>query len=145
MADPLTVVGAAASCMSVVELLGKSISRTYKLLSQWKDADLELYSLVTQLVSLKAALDKIKAWTESDVAASHHQLIMDLDSSVTCCGVLVNKIDVFLSELAQKPGQALNMSAKGKLLLGNKSLDDTQKMLERQTNSLSLLLNACHL
>lgn len=145
MTDPLTFIGAAASCMSIVELLGKSISKAHKLITQWKDADLEFYSLVAQLVCLKAALDKIKAWTESDVATSHHQLIMDLDSSVACCGVLVSKIDAFLSELARKPGQALNVSAKGKLLLGNRSLDDTQKMLERQTNALNLLLNACHL
>ncbi|KAI9683519.1 MAG: hypothetical protein M1822_006059 [Bathelium mastoideum] len=145
MADPLTVIGAASSCISVIEPLGKSISTAHKIRGQWKDADLEFYNLVTQLVSLKAALSKIKAWTESDAAASHHQLTMDLDSSIACCRVLVNKINAFLSELAQKPGQALNVSAKGRFLLGNKSLNDTQKMLERQINALSLLLNVCHL
>lgn len=145
MADPLVIIGAAASVVSIIDVLARSISTVRELRDQWKDADFTILNLVAQLTALKAALTKIKEWTDTELAEAHHQLIMDIDDSVACCRILVGKVDTLLSELQQKPNGTLDWLARAKLLLGSKSMDDLQKMIERQTCALTLLLTACNL
>jgi len=43
-------------------------------------------NFITQLNSLKAALNKIGEWINSDLAdvPQHHQLVIDLKDSITC-------------------------------------------------------------
>lgn len=83
MAEALAIIGAAASVVSIIDVLSRSITTVRGLRDQWTDADLTVHNLLTQLTAFKAALTKIKEWTDSDVAETHHQLKIDLDDSVT--------------------------------------------------------------
>ena len=60
MADPLNVIGAAASVASIVELLGKTIRGLHTLHSCWKEADFTFSNLISQLTALKVALSNLQ-------------------------------------------------------------------------------------
>lgn len=70
----------------------------------------------------------------------HHQLVMDLGVSVTCCTMLVSKFDSEVSELQQDENNGLDSKSKMKFMVKNGTLEELQKMVERQTSALTLLL-----
>jgi hypothetical protein len=145
MAETLAVLGAAASVVSIIDSLARSIVTLRELRDQWNDAELTLHNLFTQLIAFKAALTKIKEWSDSDDVEAHHQLKMDLDDSVTWCWTLAGLVDKLLSELRQNPTEKLDRIAKAKFLFESRAMEDLQKMIDRQTNALNLLLSACNL
>lgn len=144
MADPLTIVGSAGAICNIVDVVGKSISALNELRTRWKDSDLIFLSLVSQLVSLRAALEKVRAWSESEEQQLHHQLIMDLDVCIACCKLLIIKLDEFISSLDQPTSKSLDATAKARVVFRVSSLEGIQKLLERQTNALVLILTACN-
>jgi len=144
MADPLTIIGAAASVANIVELLGKTVSTLHTLLSRWKEADFTFINLIAQLTALKAALSKLQEWMDTDMDEPHHQLVMDLEASVTCCRMLVRRMDSEVEDLQQNSGTGLDAQNKIKLVVKNGTLEELQKMVDRQTSALTLLLTVCN-
>ncbi|KAK1831520.1 hypothetical protein QBC39DRAFT_258822 [Podospora conica] len=141
--DPCTILGAAGALANVIDVLGKTLRGINDLRCQWRDADLSILTLESQLSALGSALVKIKQWTESSEGEIHHQLVMDLDSSVACCHVLVSKIDAEVSQF-RFSNNILQASSRFRLLLKTKDFEKIQVMLERQTGALGLLLIACN-
>ena len=144
MADPLTIIGAAASVAGIVELLGKTVTVLHTLHSRWKDADFTFINLIAQLTALKAALSKLQEWMDTDMDEPHHQLVMDLEASVTCCRMLVRRMDSEVEDLQQNSGTGLDAQNKIKLVVKNGTLEELQKMVDRQTSALTLLLTVCN-
>lgn len=141
--DPCTILGAAGALANVIDVLGKTLRGINDLRCQWRDADLSVLTLESQLSALGTALVRIKQWTEASDGEIHHQLVMDLDSSVACCRLLVNKIDAEVSQFRYSNNMLL-ASSRFKLLLKTKDFEKVQVMLERQTGALGLLLMACN-
>ncbi len=81
---------------------------------------------------------------DSDIDEPHHQLVMDVEASVTFCRMLVRRIDTEVEDLKQNIGMGLDAQNKIKLLLKNGSLEELQKMVDRQTSALTLLLTICN-
>ncbi|KAF2878518.1 G-protein alpha subunit-domain-containing protein [Massariosphaeria phaeospora] len=144
MADPISVIGAVGAICNIIDVVGKVTLAVNDLREKWKDADLTFLSLASQLTALRIALTKIQEWMDSDLQVIHHQLVMDLDVSLSCCKVLVDKIDTLLSEIGRATNTPLDFNGKAKLIFGNRNLNDVQKLLERQTSALTLLLTACN-
>lgn len=69
---------------------------------------------------------------------------MDLEITITCCKILVEKLDAFVSSLEQEKSQELGVSDKLKIMFGNRDIEDMLKLVDRQTGSLNLLLTACN-
>jgi len=144
MAEAIAVIGTAGSVANVIDVLSNTIATIRELRNEWKEADLTFLCLVSQLAALRAALTKIKEWADVDIPDLHHQLVMDLDTSMSCCRILISKIEGRISELHQTPDEKLDFSSKMKIVFGSKGMDDLQKSIERQTNALTLLLVACN-
>jgi hypothetical protein len=144
MADPISIIGTFGAAANIVDVIGKTISTIRELRDEWKEADLTFLSLAAQLTALKAALTKIKEWMDNEFGDPHHQLVMDLDVSMSCCRMLIGKIDLLLSKLHHTADETLDFSSKVKLVFGNKNIDDVQKLIEQQTSALTLLLTACN-
>jgi hypothetical protein len=124
--------------------VGQIIVAIRDLQSDWSDTDLTFLSLASQLSALRLALTKIEEWLCIDTGDAHHQLVMDLDASINCCTVLLAKLQDLVDSLRQKENKVLDFQSKLKLVFGKKSIDDIQKLLQHQTNALSLLLAACN-
>ncbi|MCJ1414340.1 hypothetical protein MMC32_000666 [Xylographa parallela] len=144
--DPATIVGTAAAVADIVGIIIKTIKVLRDLHNRWKDADLTIVNLMAQLTSMKAALNKISEWISSDLAdvPQHHQLVLDLQDSVTCCTALVKSMDGQISKLDWTTDNTLDLSSRIKLVFENKASKDFQKFIKRQTSALTLLLTACN-
>jgi len=143
MAEAIVVVGAVASIVQIINVITKSINCLSDIRSQWKNADLACLSLAAQLTTLRAALTKIHEWMDDSLGAAHHQLVMDLDVSISCCNLLILKIDSLLPDLTELTESKPDFPSKMKVLFGSRNIDEAQKLIERQTSALGLLLSAC--
>lgn len=74
----------------------------------------------------------------------HHQLVMDLDASVTCCRMLVRRTDSEVEGLHQNSRAGLDAQSRLKLVIKNGTLEELQKMVDRQTSALTLLVVVCN-
>jgi hypothetical protein len=124
MTDHLTIIGAAASIASIVELLGKTVGGLHALHGRWREADLKFTNLIAQLTALKAALSKLQEWMDTDIDEPHHQLVMDLESSVTCCWMLIRRIDSETNNLQLNNATGLDYRSKIKLVTKNGTLEE---------------------
>jgi len=144
MAEALAIIGSLGAICNLVDVIGKVVSLINDLVSKWEDAELTLLSMASQLIALRAASTKIREWMERGLGDAHHQLIMDLDVSIKCCQLLINKIESFFLELDASSGKSLEVRQKFKIIFGSAGPENIQKMIERQTSALTLLLTACN-
>ena len=144
MADPISIIGATASVLSIIDVLAKTIGAIHSLRGQWKDADMALLSLNSQLSALRAALGKIKEWMESSIEEIHHQLVLDLGTSITCCEILASRVYGLLTNLQKTSNGKLATAAKARFVFKSSEMTGLQKMIDRQTSTLTLLLTACN-
>src|ERR1700712_2193167 len=144
MSEAIAVIGTVGAVANIIDILGKTISAISELRDEWKEADFTFLCLISQLTALRAALTKIQEWMDMEIADPHHQLVMDLSTSMVSCRVLISKLDGRISQLRQSTDKTLDFSSKIKLIFGSKGMDELQKMIERQTNVLTLLLVACN-
>ena len=142
MADPITIFSTAGAAASIVAALGSTIEAFQKAFLEWKDADFTIHTWITQLTTLRAAVNKILEWLTGETEL-HHQLIMDLDGSLSCCQTMIRKMDSKLSYLGVNDS-GLDNVGKIKLLFSSKSMDHLQRKIEQQINGLTLLLTACN-
>jgi hypothetical protein len=144
MADPLSVIGAVSAVAGLIDSVSRIISSLRDLHDRWKDANFTILNLITQLAALKAALNKIQEWVESDFAEQHHQLAMDLDLSMNCCRMLIEKMDSHVSELRWAVKGNLDIGSRLKVMFGSMASENLNKVIERQISALTLLLTACN-
>jgi hypothetical protein len=143
MADPITITGTAGAVANIIDVISKTIKSLRDLHNRWRDADFTVLNLIAQLTALKAALGKILEWIDSDLAEQHHQLVMDLDLSMTCCKMLIAKMDAQVSEFHRTADDVLDVGSKIKVVFGARANEDLQKVIERQISALTLLMTAC--
>jgi hypothetical protein len=147
MVDPLTFIGAAASIVGIVEALAKTVSTLHELHNRWKEADFTFVGLIAQLTALKAALTKLQGWMDAGLDEGqdpYHQLVIDLELNIACCKMLVHKMDAEVLELYQNADNRLDSQSKVKLIVKNGTFEGLQKMVDRQTSALTLLLTVCN-
>jgi hypothetical protein len=144
-ADPISIIGAVGAVANIIDVVTKSIKHISELRDRWKNADLTLLSLASQLTALRGALSKIRSWIETDLNGDpHHQLVLDLDISIKCCHLLARKIETLVGDLSLDPDKPRNFSNIIKQVFNGRSIDDVQRLIEQQTSALTLLLTACN-
>jgi hypothetical protein len=57
----------------------------------------------------------------------HHQLVMDLKASVTCCKMLTQKMDSEISELYRSSDNTVTSQSKVKLMVKNGTLEECRR------------------
>ena len=124
--------------------ISKVVGIIRDLQARWGEADLALLSLASQLTALRAATTKIQEWIDQDLQDNHHQLVMDLDVSISCCKLLMDNIESFFTNMAQLTEKPLDLRDKFKAVFGSSGPENVQKLIEHQTSALTLLLTACN-
>jgi hypothetical protein len=143
--DPVSIIGTAGAVANIIDVVAKAINTIRELAAEYKEADLRFLCLASQLTALRAAFDKIYEWIDSDLVGDpHHQLVMDLDVSMSCCRLLVGNIEAMLTELRKEDDGKLDVTSKVKLIFSKKNINGLQKLIEQQTGALTLLLTACN-
>ncbi|KAF5625049.1 GNA-3 g alpha subunit GNA-3 [Fusarium sp. NRRL 52700] len=144
MADPISIIGTAGAIANIIDVLTKTITTVCEMRQAWKIADLAVFAFENQLSLLKLALFEIQKWTESRFREQSHQLVMQVDSCVTCCRLLIAKIDGEVSQLQKTTAGDLELSSKLSFLFKTKDMEQIQRMVDQQTHTLTLLLSACN-
>lgn len=144
--DPITIIGTVGAVANIVDLIDKTLASLWTLHDNWKNADFTILSLISQLGSLKAALNKISEWISSDLDGNpqHHQLIIDLEDSITCCKMLIKSMDARLSKTGWNSENKLDIGSRIRILFEDKAINNFQMFIDRQTSALQLLLTACN-
>jgi len=142
--EPLSIVGAVSSIVTIVEVATRCISSLRALQQRWTGADWTVNLLVGQLVTLKAALDQIREWSAENLSTEpqHHQLVMDLDTSLESCRILISVIDSHVSSLEWDEADTLTFESKAKAVWKDQRIQDCMNHLHHQTAALNLLLTA---
>ncbi|EXL94961.1 hypothetical protein NOF04DRAFT_11123 [Fusarium oxysporum II5] len=144
MADPLSIIGTAGAIANIIDVLTKTITTVCDMRQAWKVADLSVFAFESQLNLLKFALCEIQKWTESRSNDQSHQLVMQVDSCVTCCRLLIGKIDGQVSQFQKTVAGDLELGSKLSFLFKTKDMEQIQRMVDQQTHTLTLLLSACN-
>jgi hypothetical protein len=144
MAEVLGVIGAVGAIVNIIDATTKVISAIGEVRAKWKDADLTLLSLASQLSAFRAALRRIHEWVGSELPEAHHQLVMDLDETLSFCDILIKRIEALFTDWESLVTQPTATGTRWKITFGNKGLDNMLVLVERQTNALTLLLTACN-
>ncbi|KAF5975484.1 GNA-3 g alpha subunit GNA-3 [Fusarium coicis] len=144
MADPLSIIGTAGAIANIIDVLTKTITTVCDMRQAWKIADLSVFAFENQLNLLKFALFEIQKWTESRSCEQSHQLVMQVDSCVTCCRLLIGKIDGEVSQFQKTTAGDLELGSKLSFLFKTKDMEQIQRMVDQQTHTLTLLLSACN-
>ena len=83
-------------------------------------------------------------WIDEDLKDSYHQLVIDLGVSISCCKLLLGRINDMIDELNEGDDGDLGRISKLRLAFSSNNIDRIQKALEQQTAALTLLLTACN-
>lgn len=145
--DPVSIVGLAASIVNIIGMVTKFLKALNELRLRWAEADMTFILLITQLGTLKAALDQIAEWIASNLAADphqHYQLIIDLGNALSCCKTLIALMDRHISKLKRDnlTDHPISFEDRVRIALKDGAIKDCLIHLSNQTNALNLLLAA---
>ena len=142
--DPVSVIGLGASIIGITDVVTRTLSALRQLQQRWKTADVTVGLLVSQLTTLKAALNQISDWVNQRLegAIQHHQLVMDLESSMQSCNLLVSLMDSYISELNFDEKNSLVFESRAKAVLQAGQVKECVSHLNNQATALNLLLTA---
>lgn len=142
--DPASIIALAGSAISIVDVIGRSLSFLLELQTKSRNANLTVSLLIGQLSTLKAALNQISEWITTSLVGvpRHEQLIADLDVSLEACKVLVLLLDDRIFHLKSSLTSQVAAVAKAHFLWEEKGMNDYLNLLNNQINALNLLLTA---
>lgn len=144
MAEVIAVISTAGALANIIDVVRKSIASINNLRNSWKEAELALLCLETELEVLKTGFVKIQEWVDSDDADLHHLLVMDLDKSMTCCRLVMSRLEDELSKIQRHPDSNLSFSSKARSVFGKKGIEELEKLIQRQATALTFLLTVCN-
>ena len=132
--NPAKAAGTGGTITDIIEVITNSIAMLRNLQNQVIGVDLIVSSITGQLTALKVALANIREWVDLESIETHHQLVIDLGDTLSCCGILKDRLNAEVSKL-QAEG-----FAQTKTIFSGNTMENLQGMIERQTSALSLLI-----
>ena len=146
--DPASVIALAGSVLSIVDVIARNVTALSTLQAKYRNADLNVFLLIGQLSTLKAALGQIAEWMKFEhltAQSEHLQLFEDLGVAVNGCQVLIMILDERVVQLANKDGSdSLNVKSKIAFLWEEQEMNMYVTHLNNQVVALTLLLSAVH-
>lgn len=142
--DPISMIGVVGSVVRIVDVISKNVHFLCCLQTKYRKADLTLSLLIGQLSTLKAALNQISEWIDSELnTPKHEQLVEDLTTALHGCHVLISLLDARVDEFHQDEiTKKLSPLDKVALLWEESETKEYLTHLNNQINALNLLLTA---
>jgi len=140
--DPVSILGAAASAVTITQLCTEGLNALLLFQKRYKNADLTVRLLITQLSTLRTALSQISEWVESRVHDALTHVLSDLTTSLDGCRFLIETLNDRLSRLEYNRHKALSMRRKAQTIWGEKERSDFLSLLSHNIAALQLLLTA---
>lgn len=138
--EVVTILGAAASVATVVEVSASCINKLLDLRAKHKLSDMNVQVSVAQLATLKAALTQISAWTCEDTGLIPYHLGTDLNLSLSSCKTLVDGLNGHLSQIRIDGIATPSFGRKAKFLMNGREWSHLQTLLSHQISAIQLFL-----
>lgn len=140
--EAISLIGFASSVLSIVDIVTRTIIHLRDLQSRWKAVSLTVKLLLGQLTVLKAALTRISEWISTGLigVVQHYQLVIDHETSLESCNILLSYIHEHLSRLRLSEAGNLSIEARIKVAFEDGALKNLNGHINNQTNALNLLL-----
>ena len=105
----MEIIGITGSIFGMVDIIARSVSYLIELRATYNRADLKITLLISQLSTLKIALERISSWIETRQTniPEQQQLADDLTVSMEGCKVLIMLLDERICRL--KRSEAANL------------------------------------
>ncbi|PGH00121.1 hypothetical protein AJ79_08304 [Helicocarpus griseus UAMH5409] len=149
--DPASAIGVVGGAIQITGLITKTIHGLYTLQGKYRNADITLTSLITQLSTIKAAVTQLHdlAQYNPNGTPKHPEYIDGLDVALDGCTAIMDVLSEEVAQLTQAssnydPSQPLGLRAKMKAIWNEDLMRDHSDRLHAQVLALQLLLQACH-
>lgn len=146
--DPASVIGLVGAVINIAEVIAKSVTSLRSLQSKYQHADFRLSALISQLLTIKAALGHVADFINSpninflEQGEYSHQFSEDLRVSLYGCEAMVYALDGRLANLQRDETNGLTKGSKFNLAWEDSTIDGCLTMLNNQTSALQLLLTS---
>lgn len=131
----MEVIGTVGAVLGIVDILGRSILRLRALQRKITDAPFTLTRLFGELTAAKIALNQLQgALKRVDQTKVHEDILVDLDSSLSSCRLLVYWVDSKLSTVEDV--NASDLAVKVRVVLAD---EETTKCLDCLSRTLLAL------
>ncbi|WPH03767.1 Hypothetical protein R9X50_00665000 [Acrodontium crateriforme] len=138
--DPISAIGAVGAVAGAINEIAELINKLRALYQAFKDADMNLISLISQLNTMKAALEQIELLMHH--ASSSAQLREDLGLALHACSLHIGVLDRKLSKLELKAGGAgLRWRSRVKVVFDSDEMRECLSRLDHQATALNLLIS----
>lgn len=137
--EVVSILGAAASVATVIEVSTTCINRLLDLRTKYKIADLNVQVSIAQLSTLKAALAQISTWTCQSSELIPYNLEMDLNISLGSCKALIDGLNDHLRPF-KDDDNTTSLGRKTKFLLNGREWSHLQTLLGHQVSAIQLFL-----
>ena len=140
----MEVVGVASAILGIIDVATRSISTLADVKRRFKEADIILELLSSQLITIRTALDQIHCLINETLSedGQHITLILSLESTIKCCNLLIRLLVENIAKLEYSENDSLSFENKVRSLLHSNGIGECQSRLDRQINALNLVLTA---
>lgn len=140
--DPASFLGIVGSAVGIADIATKCVSKLRELQRRWKKADLKLNLLITQINTIRAALEQIARLVPPDTFGDScdDQLMDNLKDVQACCVLVLGFIDSHVNMLERDEQDNLTTESKAKAVIHEGDINEWVTILEKQSNALNLLL-----
>ena len=139
------MVGIVGSIAGVLDIATRSISKLSLLRSRYRQANLFVSTLLGQLYTVQATLEQLKRLQQTigfHRALDSQELRTAFEVSLEGCDVLLISLEEQLDQLSKDEEGNLNSRSKLVFMWHDQEVKDYLDLLDRQINTLNLLLQA---
>ena len=142
--EPVSILGVVGATLSVAKVVTQAILKLRELKSRYRNAPLQLSTLIGQLYIVQAALEQISLWRSENLLSSprYQALAVQIDTSLDCFCPLILTLQQHLDELDLPQGLDMTARSKVSFLWNEKDLMGYLGLLDCQVNALNLFLQA---
>ena len=146
--DPISAFGIASGALQTVQIIGSTIQGLHTLYGKYTEADLAIYSLISELSTIESALSQLHAWAERDVHGflEHPDYRQSLDVSVQGCRAIMQVFSDEVGKLlrgVERDGGELGFGARMRIIWNGELMNEHHARLRAQVSALNLLLQVC--
>jgi hypothetical protein len=139
----MEVIGTVGAIVGIIDVATRSISTIAGIRKRFKEVNLTVELLFTQLVSVKTALDQIHHLIEESLQDDqHYQLVMNMDIAINGCNLLIRVLDDQISKLEYDEDEKITFESTVKMVLESEGTEECLTRLDRQISALTLIITA---
>jgi hypothetical protein len=136
----MEALGAVGAIVGLIDVATRSILALADLRRQFKDADMTITLLSGQIIAVRSALTQIQTLWSPD-RESYYLSVLNLDISLKCCELLLEKLDEQLQHVNRREDEDhATFTKRARVVLESKGTEECLTRLDRQINALNLMV-----